>query len=296
MDGSDLKVFAAVVRAGSIGRAAIELNTVQSNVTARVQLLERALGTTLFHRHSRGVTLTAAGCRLLPFAERVGDLLKQARRAVADTGTPAGPLVIGSLETTAALRLPPVLSAFAAANPDVDLTITTNTSACLLTELLDHRLDGAFVAGPVHHPDLTEEVVFREELVLITAPGVRSVDDLARQARLKIIVFRAGCAYRHRLEALLAARGLVGVRHLDFGTLGGIIGCVAAGVGVSLLPRAVVAEAVRDGLIVAHELPPADARVDTVFVRRSDAHETSAMTAFLQVARPAPVRLMQGRK
>ena len=101
MDSADLRIFEAVARTGGIGRAALELHTVQSNVTARIRLLEEQLGLPLFLRHSRGVTLTAAGRRLLPYAERMRDLLAQAQRAVAETGMPQGPLLLGSLETAA---------------------------------------------------------------------------------------------------------------------------------------------------------------------------------------------------
>jgi len=66
MDASDLRVFEAVARLGGMNRAAAELNTVQSNVTARIQALEAEIGCTLFERHSRGVSLTQAGRRLLP--------------------------------------------------------------------------------------------------------------------------------------------------------------------------------------------------------------------------------------
>src|SRR5579871_6159445 len=105
MDAGDLRFFEAVARLGGMNRAAAELHTVQSNVTARVKLLEDQLGTPLFERHSRGVSLTAAGRRLVPYAARVAQLLSEARRAVVDDGTPRGPLSLGSLETTAALRL-----------------------------------------------------------------------------------------------------------------------------------------------------------------------------------------------
>src|SRR5471032_2242409 len=88
MDVGDLKMFEAVARLGGINRAAGELNTVQSNVTARIRLLEANLGAPLFQRHSRGVTLTVAGHRLLPYAARLRQLLVEARRAVADDGEP----------------------------------------------------------------------------------------------------------------------------------------------------------------------------------------------------------------
>ena len=110
MDAADLRIFAAVARTGSMSKAASELGTVQSNVTARIRALEERLGAELFERTNRGATLTAAGLRLRPYADRVAGLLEDARRAVADEGTPAGALTIGSLETAAALRLSSVLA------------------------------------------------------------------------------------------------------------------------------------------------------------------------------------------
>lgn len=289
MDSADLRVFEAVARLGGMNRAASELNTVQSNVTARIRLLEDELGVPLFQRHSRGVTLTSAGQRLLPYAAQVGRLLGEARRAVAETGTPQGPLAIGSLETTAALRLPPILTDYAARFPAVDLTLSPGTTCEMVDRVLERHLEGAFVCGPVNHPDLVEEVVFREELVLITAPGVRKLEAALSAREVKVVVLRVGCSYRERLEAILARRGIAGLRRLEFGTIDGIIGCVAAGLGISLLPRVVVETAVRAGRIAAHALPPDDAVVETVFVRRRDAFVSSALAAFLDCARPRAV-------
>src|SRR5262249_54485214 len=136
MDASDLRVFEAVARLGAMNRAAAELNTVQSNVTARVRLLETGLGRPLFSRHRRGVARPPAGQRLLPYATRVAHLLADARRAVVDDGRPEGLLAIGSLETTAALRLPPILARYAATYPAVDLVLSTGTSAELVERVL----------------------------------------------------------------------------------------------------------------------------------------------------------------
>jgi LysR family transcriptional regulator, cell division regulator len=281
MDAADLRVFEAVARLGGMNRAAGELNTVQSNVTQRIRLLEEELATPLFQRHSRGVALTPAGKRLLPYAARVAQLLAEARRAVKDDGTPSGPLQIGSLETTAALRLSPVLASYAAAYPAVDVALTTGTSAELVELVLGHRLEGAFVCGPVQHPELAAEPVFAEELVLVTAPTQKSLDRVLARSDLKIVVLRAGCSYRQRLEEILARRGIVGLRRLEFGTIEGILGCAAAGLGVTLLPRALVDSARRARRIAVHTLPPDEARVETVFIRRRDAFVSSALAAFL---------------
>ena len=288
MDAADLRVFEAVARLGGMGRAAAVLHTVQSNVTARIRLLEQEVGTPLFHRHSRGVTLTAAGRRLLPYAARVRALLEDARRAARDDGTPRGRLTIGSLETTAALRLSPVLAEYAAAYPEVDLVLTTGTTGELIEAVLEHRVEGAFVCGPVDHPELEEAAVFHEELVILTAPSVRQLDQLAGMGEVKIVVLRAGCSYRQRLEAILARRGIISPRRLEFGTLEAIFACVGAGLGVTLLPRSLLGPVWRERQVAVHELPPAEAHVDTLFVRRHDAFASSALIVFLECARRRP--------
>lgn len=290
MDAADLRVFEAVARLGGMNRAAAELNTVQSNVTARIRRLEAELGTPLFQRHSRGVDVTAAGRRLLPYARQIGQLLADARRAARDDGDPKGPLVVGALETAAAIHLSPVLAAYAAAYPEVDLVLRTGTTAELVEAVLEGRLEGALVCGPVHHPQLAHETVFREELAIATATTVRGLEDLAGTGTLKIVVLRAGCSYRQRLEEILARRGVVGLRRLEFGTIESIVGSVAAGLGVTLLPRAALEPARQAGRIAVHPLPAAEARVETLFVRRRDAHVSSALAAFLEAARTGLVR------
>ena len=133
--------------------------------------------------------------------------------------------------------------------------------------------------------DLDHEVIFQEELVLVTTPAIRGVEDLAGIVDLKTIVFQIGCSYRQRLEALLADMGIITSKPLEFGSLDTIISCVSAGVGVTLLPKGVVAAACGDGRVAIHELSPERSMVDTLFVRRSDAYTTSAMTALLDMLR-----------
>jgi LysR family transcriptional regulator, cell division regulator len=288
MDIGDLTVFAAVAKAGGMSKAAESLHTVQSNVTQRIRLLEAEIGVSLFHRHARGVTLTSAGAQLLPYADRIGRLIGEAKQAASDGPEPHGRIVIGALETATAVRLPPVLAAYAQACPDVDIEVITGTAAELVDAALARRVEVAFVAGPVEHPELESVPILDEELVLVTAPAITGLDRLlamAKSGKLKLIMFRAGCSYRMRLEAILAARGVFSVRRLEFGTLEGIIGCVGAGLGVTLLPRAAVENAAAEGRVALHDLPPDEARVATVLVRRRDAFVSTALSRFIETAR-----------
>jgi DNA-binding transcriptional LysR family regulator len=196
--------------------------------------------------------------------------------------------VIGALESATAVRLPPVLAAYGAACPEVDIEIDTGTTAALVDAVLARRLEAAFVAGPMSHPELLALPMVVEELVVVTAPWIAGLDGLAAAASLdplKLIVFRSGCSYRTRLEALLAERGIVTVRRLEFGTLDGIIGCVGAGIGVTLLPRVVVARAASEGKVALHALPRDAARIETVLIRRHDIFVSTALARFIEIAR-----------
>lgn len=291
MDAADLKVFEAVARTGGIGRAAQELHTVQSNVTARVRRLEEELGVPLFERHHRGVSLTSAGRRLLPYALESARLLAEARRSVEDGPDPRGTVTLGSLETTAAFRLTPILVAFSEECPQVEVSLSTGTTGSLVTDVLEHRLEGAFVAGPIRHPDLFEEPIVTEELAFISAPSVTMEALRAAPGGPKVLVFRTGCSYRQRLDELLASKGIKRYRLLEFGTLDGILGCVSAGLGITLLPRGVVAGSRYARGVAIHELPAAQSRVTTVFIRRRNGFTSRALASFLECAQ----RLYEGQ-
>jgi DNA-binding transcriptional LysR family regulator len=277
---TDLMTFSTVARTGGITRAAEELNTVQSNVTQRVKALEAEIGAVLFERHSRGMTLTGAGRRLLPYAQRMAALSREAMLAARDDGEPKGPLAIGSMETTAAVRLPPLLAEFHRRFPAVRLSLRTATTADLVAGVLDGTLDGAFVAGPIEHGELTSTIAFREELVLVTARRWKTLASLRAatpESGPTALVFRTGCTYRQRLEQILAEFGWPSATRFELGTLDGMIGCVAADMGVTLLPRAVVG---RNETVSIHTLSAAQARVDTLFVQRRSAHQYSALQGF----------------
>ncbi len=285
MDITDLKVVETVARHGSMNKAASELNTVQSNVSTRIRSLEDELGVALFQRSAKGVQITPAGRRLLPFAARLSKLLLDASCAARDDGDPKGVLEIGTLETTLALRLPRLIAQFAKAYPEVRPVVRTGTTCSLIQGVIDGKLEGAFVAGPVNHPELQSEEVFREALVLVTSSAIHSLDVVANLDSLKTVVFRIGCSYRQRLDSLLANLGILPPEPLEFGSIEAIIACVSAGVGVTLLPRGLVANAAHERLVNVHELAPEFAEVATVFIRRTDGYLSSALASFLNNVR-----------
>jgi DNA-binding transcriptional LysR family regulator len=276
LDLNDLRIFVAVAEAGSISRAAEQLNYVQSNVTARIKIMEERLGVTLFNRLRRGVILSGSGKLLLDYAGRILALSSEAERVLMEKDTPSGSLVIGSLETAAAVRLPGILAEYHLAFPQVDLQVITGTTEELINHVIEYTVDAAFIAGEVEHSELVGVPVFQEELVLATGNNSSIENDRKRT----LIVFRRGCSYRAKFEGWLRDSGYIPYQVMEFGTVDGILGCVRAGMGMTVLPRAVFKDVA--GLTFL-PLPPQVAHVDTMLVSRKDVVHTKAMTEFRKV-------------
>lgn len=280
MDSGALRVFKAVMDHGGVSRAAEALNTVPSNVTTRLKRLEDELGTPLFVRRGRGMEPTPAGTLLHGYAARVLHLLEEAGRAVAGQQHPRA-LVVGTMETTAAVRLPAVLARFHRSFPGVELTLIPGPTEHLVRELLAWRLDCAFVGGHVEHAGLRAEPAFEEELVLARpardAPG----------AERCLLVFRRGCSYRARTETWARERGYLPLRLMEFGSLDAILGCVGAGMGVTVLPRSVVSREPWAGALAVEPLPRDLARMTTWFLYRRGDSPDSTLEGLLACATSA---------
>jgi DNA-binding transcriptional LysR family regulator len=286
MELRHLKIFCAIADCGSFTAAAEKVCTVQSNITMRVRELELELGQQLFIRQKNGVVLTSTGETFLGYARRILHLVDESRSALSDTSTPAGHLRLGSMETTAAIRLPQVLTRYRSRYPQVRMSLLTGTTAELIKAVEAHRLDGAFVGGFHYNGVLSQEAVFQEELVLLSSSEFGSLPALMHaMPQQTVLVFRSGCFYRSTLEHWLYEMGLVPNQAMELGTLDGILSCVAAGMGVTLLPRTVVEQHSLSKEIRCHTLPPDVANVKTVFIRRNDGIVMPALAEFLNLVR-----------
>ncbi len=205
MDLEDLDIFRCVVRQGGVTRAAAHLHRVPSNVTTRIKQFEERLGVALFRRQGRSLALTEAGRTLLGHAETLLRMADQAERDLRG-GAVRGVLRLGSLESAAGARLPPILSAFYARYPDVAIELQTGTTQALLRQLDDFAIEAAFVSEPFERRGLSSLHVFEEELVLITGTGTTTIRDAVALGGRTVVAFPQGCSYRARLVAWLAGR------------------------------------------------------------------------------------------
>lgn len=164
--------------------------------------------------------------------------------------------------------------------PDVQLTLRTGTTCELIEAVREGSVDGAFACGPVVDASIEARLMFREELALIAPARVRSLEELVTGGDVRILVLRAGCSYRQRLESMLARLGVPAPRILEFGTLEAIFACVSAGLGVTMLPRVLAERASAASGLAILKPPAGETIVDTVFLRRHDTFATSALQEF----------------
>ena len=197
------------------------------------------MGTKLFHRHRRKLLPSTEGKLLLTYAEQLLRLSSEAELALR-SGKPRGKLRIGTLESTAATRLPPVLARYHRANPQVQIELVTGTTGALLEQVSRYTIEAAFVAERFEPDDLEMMPVFREKLVIIAPKEIIAIKNAKDIRGRTVIAFGAGCSYRRTLEEWMARLKVSPERVLEFGSYHAIVACVAAGSGIALVPHSVV--------------------------------------------------------
>jgi len=280
MDLGDLRIFVAVVEEGGILKAARRMHRVPSNITTRIKQLETSIGAQLFHREKQRLHLSSNGELLHAYAVKLLRLADEATGALGGS-VPSGLLRLGSLESTAASRLPRVLATYHKAYPQVRIELVTGTNDALTEAVIDRRIDAAFVAEPPGADKLAALPLFEERLVLLTAQDhriVRTPDDVSEDS---VIAFPSGCAYRRRLFRWLGDAIRPAMRILDLGSYHAIVACVGAGSGIALVPESVL-DTMPRAPVRRHVLPARYARLVTPIVWRQS-EQSRALLALLEL-------------
>ncbi|MDF3291428.1 LysR family transcriptional regulator [Streptomyces silvisoli] len=266
MDTRLLRTFTALAKTGSFTAAAAELHLAQSTVTVQIRSLERELGTRLFDRLPTGALLTSTGRRLLEEAEAMLDAearLRAAATAGNGGGTVEGQVTVGAGESLCSSRLPGVIASLRRTHPGIDVHLRAVGSAAAVEGLRQGRFDMVLLLEPeVNLADLAARPIAREPLVYLASPDhplagrEAGWDELAGES---FFVHEEGCSYSdHLVRTLLALPG-ARPRLTRFGSIEAARSCVAAGLGLTLLPRATVDRQLRDGVLAVvrgPEVPP----------------------------------------
>lgn len=269
LDLRSLEIFRTVAVEGSVTKAAAKLNRVQSNISTRIKQLERHLQKDLFLRQNRGLTLTPDGHVLLSYAERFLRLSMEASEAL-NEGRPSGVFRIGTMESTAAARLPEILSRYHRLYPDVQIELETNTAGGLIDRLLSYDIETAFIAEPVSFATISTQPVFEEKLVLVAPQSFPPLENARDISGKTVVAFEPGCAYRRYLEEWLLDSGIVPGGIMAVSSYLAILACVAAGTGFAVVPQCVLDTVASKGQFRLYPLPNKLAHIKTLLAWRTD--------------------------
>ncbi len=279
-----LETLLWIDRLGTFSAAAERLNTTQPAVSARMRELEQRLGTALFHRDGRGMSLTAAGRKLVRDCD---PLLRDMQVALLGSGgfaEASGVVRIGAGEIAAASCLPAFVAELKVEMPNVGLEIEIDLTANLIQQLLTGRTDIAFAAGPIAHPALKTSPIGEVELVWLASSAVAMVF-AAGDAKLPVWSLASHSPIHGRMrDAIQASR--IAQKSLNLcNNARTMIDIAKAGGGIGIFPRPMVREEVESGALVEIMGMPALASVEFHVAMRVSDTEPVLMQIFDRAAK-----------
>jgi DNA-binding transcriptional LysR family regulator len=284
-----LQAFVEVARLGSVTRAAEVLYVTQPALTARLNALEKAVGTSLLVRRRSGVRLTQAGRAFLPSAERALQAVTEGRDVLAalEHGA-AGHVAIGASPAVSTYALPHILKRFAGTHPDVQVTVRTGHSEEVLELVKLGEVDLGLIRT-LHDPDIEQFTLYEDALVLVVHPShpfaARGEVNLAELAEQHFILFDRASSYHELATALFLEAGIVLRGSMELDNIDSAKKMVQQGLGVAFLPQVAIVDEVGGGALqVVRLLDRSPSRRPIVAARRRHAGEPlGATSAFLDL-------------
>jgi len=304
-----LAAAVAVARERSFSRAARSLGRTQSAVSQAVARLERELGERLFARDGRITEPTAAGRALLDHARRILDEMEAARSSLRALGAlEQGSLVVGSSDTLAYYVLPPVLGAFRARHPGIELRLDNRPSPATAARVAAREVDVGVVSLPLP-PDLQTsgrrvgerirvEPLAPQREVVICPPGHplagRRRAALSALTPYPLVLLDPTTGSRAFLDAEMARAGVRPRVAMEMSSVEVVKRLVELGLGISLVPELAVRREVAMGVLVAVQVEGVSRARSIGLVTPGAGPATPAARAFAEIARGVIARRARG--
>ena len=252
MDVRQLEMFRAVAEEGAFTRAAQRLNVSQSAVSRQLQLLEQELGTLLFHRTGRGVSLTAEGELLLGTAKRIDRDMQDVMARISETqNLQRGVVSLAGGMTVCLYILPKLLRKFRALHKEVELRVTSESSDTILRLIRNHQVDLALLTLPIVAADLEVQPVLKEEMVVVTAKkhplGRERTIEPRSLGRYPLVLYESGSNTRNVIDQFFREQEIPINVVMETENVEIIKAMVASGLGVSVIPYAAIVGDLRSG-------------------------------------------------
>lgn len=261
MNSNLLKIFIEVANKKSVSKAAKSINSAQSNVTSRIQQLEKSLDCKLFHRIPSGVILTKEGEKLYIHALEITKRIEIATLDMKNLLVEQK-LIVGSTESNALIRIVDFLVIIHKDFPQIQLKLITNTTDDIKQLLLDYKIDIGFISGI---PDMDEFEVLNiiDERLVLVEPKQIDIPDV-------YISFKKGCAYNDFSEKFFNKDIDKKFTKLEFGSYETILGCVEAGMGKAILPFSIIQKYNYESRVNIVTLPKDISYMPTCLICRKD--------------------------
>ena len=271
MEVHQLRYFVAVVETGSFTAAADKCHVSQPSLSIQIAKLEEEAGGILLERHRGGSRLTARGRLFWPRAQEVLRQLSDSARDLAEfDGLRRGQVTLGSLPTTGAYLLPPLLKAFRSRHPELTVLLREESSPQLVEDLRSGEVDLALIDEAGSAADLKTYPLFSEPLLVavpadhrLAGHGAVAVEALADEP---LIVMKSGHGFRTIVLDYLARRGIIPRIVYESGGIETVQALVEAGLGISIVPRMVRKPS---GPAYLDLLPPTPTRTISLAVREA---------------------------
>jgi DNA-binding transcriptional LysR family regulator len=282
-----LEAFVEVVRRGSVTRAAHALYVTQPALTARLNALERAVGTPLLVRRRGGVRMTEAGRAFLPYAERTLQAVADGRSILKELeGGAAGHVPICASPIVSTYALPTILKRFSQTHPGVQVAVRSGHSEEMI-ELVKREDVAVGLLRSFNDPDVEQFTLYEDELVLVVH-ATHPCGDVVRLADLAdehFVLFDRASSYHELTNAMFLEAGIAPRSVMELDNVDSAKKMVGLGLGVAFLPHVAVADEIRTGsLRVVGLADRRPLRRPIVAVRRKDAGQPlGATAAFLEL-------------
>ena len=241
MDLTRLQYFVAVVEAGGFSRGAATLHMSQPALSRQILLLEEEAGQPLLVRTGRGVEATEAGLALLAHARAILELAERARADMQERrASPRGRVVVGLPPRVAHVLAADLVERFRAQFPDAVISVVEGLSVRLREWLVAGKLDLAILFDPQPSPQMQEETLARESLIVIGPAPLPRRMKLAEVAALPLVMPSGPNALRQLLERETRPRGLPLSIVAEVDSVQTVLSLVARGVSYTVLPHSAV--------------------------------------------------------
>ena len=245
MELHQLRYFCAVARTGNFTRAAEAEHIAQPSLSQQILKLEDELGARLFDRFSRSAKLTHFGVAFLPRAEAILRQTGEAKIQIQEmAGADKGHVVIGAIPTLAPYFLPPVLASFTRQHAGIKVSVVEDMTSALLEKLHEGRIDLALLVLPVPGDGLSCDELIRERMFAVLPEGHRLASskklDLRQISNESFLLLKEGHCFRENTVSACRRSRMQPRVVFESGQFSTILAMVAAGMGVSLVPRMAV--------------------------------------------------------